>query len=106
MYWQAQVVAFLRDCKDHGWDFDAAWQTALLKYPPRGTGFGNGRKQQTLFTDEAEEPSLTEFLEMACRTAWNNEKPELAGLSAELLDVPVGDELRAHGRHRQTLVRL
>jgi hypothetical protein len=29
MYWQAQVVAFLRDCKDCGWDFDAAWNHAL-----------------------------------------------------------------------------
>lgn len=103
MFWQAQVVEFLRDCKDHGWDFDPAWQMALRKYPPRGTGFGNGRKQQTLFSDEEGEPSLTEFLEMACRDAWHNQKPQLAGLSPDLLDLPIGGELRAHGRHRQTL---
>lgn len=104
MYWQAQVVAFLRDCKDDGWEFDVAWENAMLKYPPRGTGFGNGRRQQTLFGDEAEEPSLTEFLEMACRDAWHGEKPELAGLTPDLMEIPQGGELRAHGRHRQTLV--
>ena len=46
MYWQGDVVSFLRDCKDHGWEFEPAWEAALLRFPPRGTGFGNGRKQQ------------------------------------------------------------
>jgi hypothetical protein len=90
MYWQAQVVAFLRDCKDCGWDFDAAWDHALRRYPPRGTGFGNGRKQTVLFDfdDGESEPSLPEFLEMACRDAWYGRRPELAGLTPDLLDLP------------------
>jgi hypothetical protein len=59
MYWQAQVVAFLRDCKDCGWDFDAAWDHALRRYPPRGTGFGNGRKQTVLFDFDDGEHELS-----------------------------------------------
>lgn len=94
MFWQAQVVAHLRDCKDHGMTFDAAWETAMLRHPPRGTGFGNGRRQQSLFGEEDGEPSLTEFLEMACRDAWYGEKPELAGLSRDLLDMREGDRPR------------
>jgi hypothetical protein len=91
MYWQGQVVSFLRDCKDHGWEFEPAWEAALLRYPPRGTGFGNGRKQQVLFGEEEGEPSLVEFLESACRDAWHNRKPALARLSTDLMDVPAPD---------------
>ncbi len=94
MYWQGEVVAFLRECKDIGMDFDHAWGMAMSKHPPRGTGFGNGRKQQTLFSDDPEEPSLVEFLEAACRDAWHNEKPQLAGLSVDLLDIPQGAKPR------------
>ena len=88
MRWQSEVVAYLRMCKDAGMDFDGAWYAALERHPPRGTGFGNGRKQLS-FEDDGE-PTLVQFLEQACRTAWHNERPELAGLSMDLLDVPSG----------------
>ena len=50
MMWQAEVVAFLRDCKDHGWEFAPAWSAALRRYPPRGPGMG--QRQLTLEDDD------------------------------------------------------
>ena len=84
MRWQAEVVAFLVNCKARGWDWDIAWAQALRKYPPRGTGFGNGRRQLS-FEDDGE-PGLVEFFERACFEAWHGIRPEVAGLSVDLMD--------------------
>ena len=83
MRWQSEVVAFLVHCKGRGWDWDIAWSQALRKYPPRGTGFGNGRRQLTF--EEDGEPSLLEFFERACFEAWHGMRPEVAHLSADLM---------------------
>ena len=83
MRWQSEVVAFLVNCKGRGWDWDIAWSQALRKYPPRGTGFGNGRRQ--LSFEEDGEPSLLEFFEQACFEAWHGKRPEVARLSVDLL---------------------
>lgn len=86
--WQSQVVRVLREYKNAGVTFDEAWDAAMLRCPPRGTGFGNGRAQ--LSFEEEGEPSIPEFLRSACRDAWYGEKPQLRHLSTDLLDVPVG----------------
>jgi len=99
--WQADVVAFLRECKAAGWEFDTAWKEAVRTHPPRGTGFGNARAQTALFDGEGiHEPSLTEFLEQACRDAWHDLKPQLRYLSADLLD-PFESEVRFRRQERQ-----
>ena len=82
--WQQDVVAFLRDCKDHGWDFAPAWELALRRYPPRGAGMG----QRQLTLEDDGEPTLVQFLERACSDAWHGRCPALARLSTDLVDVP------------------
>ena len=88
MFWQSQVVAVLRECKDYGLSFDEAWIMALEEHPPRGTGFGNGRRQ--LEFPEEGEPTLVEFLRAACEDAWHGRRPHLAALSTDLLDLREG----------------
>jgi hypothetical protein len=82
--WQSDVVAFLVHCKGRGWDWDIAWSKALREYPPRGTGFGNGRAQ--LSFEEDGEPGVVEFFKQACFDAWHGIRPELAQLSTDLMD--------------------
>ena len=94
MFWQAKVVAFLRECKANGWDWDTAWDQALQRYPPRGVGMG----QKQLSLEDDGEPSVLQFFERACRDAWHGYRPELARLGPALMDVPGGPEGTQYNR--------
>lgn len=82
MYWQGEVVAFLRRCKDAGWAFDESWQAAMKRHPPRGAGMG----QRQLSLEDDGEPTLVDFLERVCRDAWYGQRQEQARLSPDLLE--------------------
>lgn len=77
--WTVRMVETLLQAKHDGIPFDRAWMTASRAHKPSARLLA--QEGGTLFDEagDVNEP-FAEFFYRACRTAWFNEKPELAAL--------------------------
>lgn len=98
MSWCGEVADFLREAKDAGVPFDAAWREALVRFPARSWEYGDASPR--LFGGG--EPSVVAFFERACREAWAGERPALRHFRTDMLrgmdDYSTGAARRPSGR--------
>jgi hypothetical protein len=78
----AALVARLRELKDQGWDFDAAWKRALEDHPVDvRREFAIRERQVVSLFDPDEAAAILEWLRGVCRDAWMDAPSVLGGPS-------------------------
>jgi hypothetical protein len=79
----AALVARLRELKDQGWDFDAAWKRALEDCPvdTRRASSPSGSVPVVSLFDHDEAARALEWLRGVCRDAWMDAPSVLGGPS-------------------------
>jgi hypothetical protein len=78
-----RVVASLRQSKDAGYPFDAAWGIALQANPPRASDVASSDGRLFDVTTGETEQTLVDAVYGYCHDAWHNKKPGLGAFGEE-----------------------